>query len=95
MVEEKYIKAGLTEEKHHKLKEICKEKKLILTSVFNINDLPFVSSINPEIVKIPSHEIHNLPLIEVNYLKSLVSTGAAKWSEVESTLKYKTMINLY
>lgn len=86
-----YIKAGLTEEKHHKLKEICKEKKInFLTSVFNINDLPFVSSINPEIVKIPSHEIHNLPLIEKAsqlFEKVLVSTGAAKWSEVESITK--------
>ena len=38
-----YIKAGLTEEKHNKLKKIFKEKKInFLTSVFNINDLPFV-----------------------------------------------------
>ena len=53
-----YKKAGLTEEKHHLLKKICESEKIrFLTSVFNINDLDFVSSINPNIVKIPSHEI--------------------------------------
>lgn len=88
-----YIKAGLTEEKHHKLKHICDYHKInFLTSVFNINDLDFVSSINSEIIKIPSHEIHNLPLIEKAanlFDKVLVSTGAAKWSEVESVSKIK------
>ncbi len=88
-----YVKAGLTEEKHHKLKKICNDQKMnFLTSVFNIDDLAFVSSINPEIVKIPSHEIHNLPLIEKAselFDKVLVSTGAAKWSEVERILKIK------
>ena len=48
-----YIKAGLTEEKHHKLKKICNDQKInFLTSVFNLKDLPFVSKINSEIVKI-------------------------------------------
>ena len=86
-----YIKAGLTEEKHHKLKKICNDQKInFLTSVFNLKDLPFVSKINSEIVKIPSHEIHNLQLIEKAselFSKVLVSTGAAQWSEVEKISK--------
>tara|TARA_B100000579_G_scaffold436696_1_gene463474 strand:+ start:336 stop:1139 length:804 start_codon:yes stop_codon:yes gene_type:complete len=86
-----YIKAGLTEEKHHKLKKICNEQNVnFLTSVFNEKDLPFVSKINPDIVKIPSHEIHNLSLIEKAselFSKVLVSTGAARWSEVENISK--------
>ena len=95
-----YIKAGLTEEKHRLLKKICENLKInFLTSVFNINDLDFVSSINPQIVKIPSHEIHNLALIEKAtelFDKVLVSTGAAKWSEVKkvSNIKNKNKIVL-
>ena len=63
-----------------------------MTSVFNLKDLPFVSRINPDIVKIPSHEIHNLSLIEKAselFSKVLVSTGAAQWSEVEKISKIK------
>ncbi len=86
-----YKKAGLTKEKHHLLKKICEKEKInFLTSVFNINDLEFVSSINPSIVKIPSHEIYNFPLIEKAselFEKVLVSTGAANWEEVKTVSK--------
>ena len=88
-----YKKAELTEEKHRLIKKICDNLKInFLTSVFNINHLSFVSSINSEIIKIPSHEVYNLPLIEKAtelFDKTLISTGAANWNEIEKIAKIK------
>src|SRR6056300_215551 len=50
-----YKKAELSNEKHHELLKLCKRYNTkFLTSVFNINDLEFVSTISKEAVKIPS-----------------------------------------
>ena len=86
-----YKKSQLSEGDHVLLKEFCEEHNVeFLTSVFNINDLKFLSSLGMNMIKIPSHEIYNLDLIrETNNLfdKTLVSTGASKWEEVEKMVK--------
>ena len=88
-----YEKAQLTEADHYKLKKICKMYKVkFLTSVFNIKDIPFLKKLNRDCVKIPSHEIYNLGLINEaikNFKIVLVSAGAAKWSEILRITKLK------
>ena len=93
-----YKKAQLSEEQHIELKKYCKNKNVkFLTSIFNINDLNFLSKINPWMIKIPSHEIYNTNLI-LNCLKKfnkvLISTGAAQWKEIKkiSQMGYKNKI---
>ncbi len=88
-----YKKAELTDEKHYKLLKICKKNKIkFLTSIFNINDVKFLKKINSKIIKIPSHEIYNLKLINeclLNFDKVLISTGASKWKEILNIKKLK------
>lgn len=86
-----YKKAELSKEDHLLLKGYCKSNNVqFLTSVFNINDLDFLSTLDMDMVKIPSHEVHNLELIiaaiEIFNIV-LVSTGASKWKEVLKILK--------
>lgn len=89
-----YKKAQLSQEQHSKLKDICiKNKVKFLTSVFNIKHLDFVSKINSEAIKIPSHEIYNLPLIEKStqlFDLVLTSAGACNWSELEAVANLKS-----
>ena len=55
-----YKKAELTKEKHNLLKNYCDEIGIgFLTSVFNVNDVGWLSELNREIIKVPSHEIYN------------------------------------
>ena len=95
-----YKQAELTEEKHHALKKICDNLKIeFLTSVFNIKHLTFVSSVNSKTIKIPSHEVYNLALIDKAtelFDTVLVSTGAATWDEIKkiTNLKNKNKIVL-
>ena len=81
-----YEKAQLSYEDHLKLKKICKKNNVgFFTSVFNINDVLMLKKINKNVIKIPSHEIHNLTLIKKclnNFDQVLISTGAAKWKEI-------------
>ncbi len=80
-----YKKAELSNEKHEKLFQICQKNKIkFMTSVFNKKDLKFVSSLSNEIVKIPSHEVYNIDLIQEaqNLFKTvIISIGACDWSE--------------
>lgn len=82
-----YKKAQLSSDDHVLLKEFCEEQNVgFLTSIFNINDLKFLSGLGMKMIKIPSHEVYNLKLIketEKLFDKILVSTGASKWEEVE------------
>jgi len=86
-----YKKAQLSKEDHSYLKTICENNSVeFLTSVFNINDLVFLSELNMEMIKIPSHEVHNLELIKASvdlFDIILISTGAAKWLEVEKIIE--------
>ena len=81
-----YKKAQLSKDDHILLKEFCEDNSVqFLTSVFNINDLEFLNKLNMKMIKIPSHEVHNLDLIKAaanKFNTVLVSTGAAKWQEV-------------
>ncbi len=88
-----YQKAQLTKEKHKKLLQLCNKHKVhFLTSIFNIKDLEFLKKLNKRIIKIPSHEIYNMILIEKcleSFDKVLISTGASKWSEILSISKLR------
>ena len=56
-----------------------------LTSVFNENDIEWLSKISNYVIKIPSHEVYNIKLIEESLKKFkhvIISTGAAKWKEI-------------
>ena len=81
-----YKKAELSKEQHYYLKEICMKNNVVfLTSIFNINDIDFLSSLIPSMIKIPSHEIGNFNLIRSvvdKFNKIIISTGASKWQEV-------------
>jgi N,N'-diacetyllegionaminate synthase len=81
-----YKKAQLTEDDHLFLVEVCKKHSVgFLTAVFNSIDIPFLSKLNPSMVKIPSHEVYNLDLIKActNRFETVyVSTGAADWKEI-------------
>ena len=60
-----YEKAQLTKTKHEILKNFCKKNKInFLTSVFNENDIEWLSKISNYVIKIPSHEVYNIKLIE-------------------------------
>lgn len=82
-----YKKAELTKEMHYELKEYASENNIgFFSSVFNIQDVDFLSRLQPEIIKIPSHEIHNIELIAEcaeKFETILVSTGASYWHEIE------------
>ncbi len=81
-----YEKAELTKDMHENLYEYCEKIKIkFLTSIFNLGDLEKLENLDLKIIKLPSHEIYNLNLIEKlceKYEKVLVSTGAAKWEEI-------------
>ena len=82
-----YKKAELTKEMHYELKEFSSENKIgFFSSIFNVNDVNFLSELQPEIIKIPSHEIYNVELLKEcakNFETILVSTGASYWHEIE------------
>ena len=81
-----YKKAQLSHDQHLELKEYCAKKKVkFLTTIFNKNNLSFLSKINPEMIKIGSPEVYNLDLIKnclLKFDKVIISTGAAKWKEI-------------
>lgn len=82
-----YKKAQLSKNDHFLLKEYCENNAVqFLTSVFNINDLEFLGGMGMKMIKIPSHEVHNIKLIKAAvelFDTVLVSTGAARWEEVK------------
>ena len=60
-----YKKAQLTHDQHYLLKEHCELRNVdFLTSIFNENDVNFLQKLHKNLIKIPSHEIYNLELIE-------------------------------
>jgi len=97
-----YQKAQLSKENHYELKNYCKKKGVIFfTSIFNLKDIIFLRKINRNIIKIPSHEIYNIELIEAaskNFKNVLISTGAAKWKEIlkiKKKIKKKNLILMH
>lgn len=93
-----YKKAELDEKKHFLLKKICEDYKVeFLTSIFNINDLEIIKKLKINEIKIPSHEVNNIELIKETvkfFKKTLISTGAAKWIEVENIFSSVKNANL-
>lgn len=87
-----YKKAGLSIDDHIYLKKVCDDNDVgFMTSIFNRKFIQIVKKLDVNIIKIPSHEIHNENLInEVasNFEITLISTGAAYWNEVK---KYKDL----
>jgi sialic acid synthase SpsE len=60
-----YKKAELKERDYIFLIEACKKNNVkFLTSIFNSEDIKLVKNFNANEVKIPSHEIYNIELIE-------------------------------
>lgn len=88
-----YQKAELTKEMHEHLYEYCEKIKIkFLTSIFNAEDLGKLKNLDLKIIKLPSHEIYNLNLIDKlcdKFENVLVSTGAAKWDEIKKISKIK------
>jgi len=82
-----YKKAELTKEKHQLLKQQCDKVGIsFLTSIFNIEDVGWLSKLNGKIIKVPSHEVYNSELIKEldgSFDSILISTGASKWYEIE------------
>lgn len=93
-----YTSAELSKEDHRYLIKVCDDNNTsFFTSVFNIKDLDFLSELNLKFIKIPSHEIYNIDLIRKSaeiFENVLVSTGAAKWHEVEAIKNNVNMDNL-
>ncbi len=91
-----YLKAELTKEKHQILLKFCKKNKIkFLTSVFNEDDVNWLSKLYNNVIKIPSHEVYNTNLITKCIKKFkfvIISTGAAKWSEI---IKIKKLVTKY
>jgi len=85
-----YNKAELSDQDHSTLVDLCKKNNVkFLTSVFNINDIKFVSSLSNKAIKIPSHEVYNLDLIKKscdNFEKIFISVGACEWNEFNNIL---------
>ena len=95
-----YKKAELSDNQHYELKEFCDEKEIkFLTSVFNIDDLDFLSKLDLEYIKIPSHEVNNIDLIKKSidlFPKVLISTGASLWQEIMNLInKFGTKNVIY
>ena len=88
-----YKKAELSQENHMFLKSFCEKNSVeFMTSIFNIDDLEFLLGLKMNMIKIPSHEVYNLDLIKeaIKYFDTiLVSTGAAKWEEVNKIMDLK------
>ena len=89
-----YKKAELSKDKHFLLKEYCDNIGInFLTSIFNVEDIDWLSKLNCKIIKVPSHEVYNSKLIEKldgKFELILISTGASKWNEV---LNIKTLLS--
>jgi N,N'-diacetyllegionaminate synthase len=88
-----YEKAFLRPEDHFFLKKICKKNKVkFLTSIFNIKDLFFLKKLEKKFIKVPSHEVYNIKLIQeclIHFKKVFISVGAAMWPEILKISKLK------
>ena len=86
-----YKNAELTPNKHKILIKFCKKNKIkFLTSIFNPNDVEWLSKLNLNTIKIPSPEVHNKELLRAvdgTFKHVIVSTGTATWNEVRNVKK--------
>ena len=86
-----YEKAQLKKNDYKILISECKKNKVeFLTSVFNQDDMNFLKKLKLKSIKIPSHEIYNLKLIESsikNFNTIYISAGATKFFELKKIFK--------
>ncbi len=83
-------KYTLTNYEHIKLLKYCNSKKIIYSaSVFDIKSADFLLSLNIPVIKIPSGEITNYPLIKILTKfngELILSTGMSKIDEVSNCI---------
>tara|TARA_B100000530_G_C15905293_1_gene467078 strand:+ start:607 stop:1422 length:816 start_codon:yes stop_codon:yes gene_type:complete len=86
-----YDKAQLKNKDYKVLIQECKKNNVeFLTSVFNTADIEHLKKLKLKNIKIPSHEIYNLDLINLAIRKFnviYISLGAAKLSEIKKIFK--------
>ncbi len=86
-----YLAAQLDEGKINSIIEISNKNKInAFFSVFNKEDAVFIKNYNQKIIKIPSHEIYNLELIDYclsNFDTVLISAGACTKNELHEAVK--------
>lgn len=93
-----YEQAELSDNNHFELYKEAKNCDVgFLTSVFDIDDIDFVSTVSDEMIKIPSPEATNQTLISKasNLFKEvLVSVGATNWSDIKKLPDYSKLTDL-
>jgi N,N'-diacetyllegionaminate synthase len=84
-------KLELSEQDHRDLIVFCKEQKIVfLSSPFDLDSLKLLIELGLEVIKIPSGEITNLPLLREigkSGKKVILSTGMATIEEVKEALE--------
>jgi N,N'-diacetyllegionaminate synthase len=84
-------KLELSEQDHRELLEECRSKSIgFLSTGFDSSSINLLISLGIELIKIPSGEINNLPLLRfIGQLSKsvLLSTGMSTMDEIESALK--------
>ena len=93
-----YKKAQLDINKYNKLRGIANESNVnSFCSVFSLIDAKELASNGDKIIKIPSHESYNLPLIEFSldtFSEVYLSVGALSKDELDILTKYSKYENL-
>lgn len=84
----------LTKENHFILKEYCDKRKIkFLSTAFDEDSFDLLMSLKPDVVKVASGELTNLPLLRhmaSAKLPMIVSTGMATLGEIEDALQAVT-----
>jgi N,N'-diacetyllegionaminate synthase len=87
-----YKKAELDKNQHIDLMNYCDKLGIkFLTSVFNHNDVGWLSELRNQEIKVASMEINNdkiLSAVNDKFEKVFLSTGASTWEEVRNVKKY-------
>lgn len=83
-------KLELSENDFLRLKNCCKDKGIgFLSTPFDIESLTFISSLNPDYIKVPSGELTNLPylrMIAQTGIPVIISTGMSDPEDIEKAL---------
>lgn len=90
---ELYNKSYLDRKKYKKLFSYAKKNKIkCFASVWSLEDLKVLASVSKEVVKIPSPESYNLPLIKKSlktFKQVIVSVGCLNFNELKKILRLK------
>lgn len=84
-------KLELTSEMHEKLMEYCRQKEIMfLSTPFDIESLHYLVELGVNIIKLPSGEITNYPLLREagkTHKKIILSSGMSTLNEVRDAVK--------